>query len=160
MNNFYKLSAELPSGKSISMEEYKWKVIIIANTASKCGLTYQYEGLEELYKKYKDQGLVVLGFPCNQFANQEPGSDSEIKEQCLLNYGVTFPVFKKVDVNGEDTHEVFKYLKDNSFALFGKKIKWNFTKFVISKDGTSVKRFAPTTKPHKLEKHIISLLQD
>lgn len=159
MNDFYKLNAELPSGEVVSMEQYKGKVVLITNTASKCGLTYQYTGLEELYKKYKDQGLVILGFPCNQFANQEPGSDEEIKSACLLNYGVTFPVFKKVDVNGEFTHEVFNYLKNNSFTFFGKKIKWNFSKFLVNKDGTKIKRFAPVTKPEKLEKYILELLQ-
>ena len=159
MNDFYKLNAELPSGEVVSMEQYKGKVVLIANTASKCGLTYQYTGLEELYKKYKDQGLVVLGFPCNQFANQEPGSDEEIKSACLLNYGVTFPVFKKVDVNWENTHEVFEYVKNNSFTFLGKKIKWNFTKFLVNKDGEKIKRFAPITKPEKLEKQILELLQ-
>lgn len=159
MKNFYELQAELPSGEVVTMEQYKWKVVLIANTASKCGLTYQYEGLEELYKKYKDQGLVVLGFPCNQFANQEPGTDQEIKSACLLNYGVTFPVFKKVDVNGEHTHEVFDFLKKNSSSFFGKKIKWNFTKFLVNKDGTKIERFAPVTKPEKLEKQILELLQ-
>ncbi|MDD3145379.1 MAG: glutathione peroxidase [Candidatus Gracilibacteria bacterium] len=156
--NFYDLEAELPSGKKVKLEEYKGKVIIIANTASKCGLTYQYAGLEELYKKYSDKGLVVLGFPCNQFANQEPGTDDEIKQNCLINYGVTFPVFKKIDVNGENTHEIFKYLKENTFSLFGKKIKWNFTKFVVSKDGKIIKRFAPVTKPEKLENIIEKFL--
>ncbi|MDD3793814.1 MAG: glutathione peroxidase [Candidatus Gracilibacteria bacterium] len=159
MKNFYELEAELPSGKKVKLEEYKGKVIIIANTASKCGLTYQYAGLEELYKRYSDRGLVVLGFPCNQFANQEPGTDEEIKQNCLINYGVTFPVFKKIDVNGENTHEIFSYLKENTFSLFGSKIKWNFTKFIISKDGKTIKRFAPVTKPEKLEKLIVKFLE-
>jgi glutathione peroxidase len=158
MKNFYELEADLPSWKIVKLEEYKGKVIIIANTASKCGLTYQYEWLEALYKKYKDKGLVVLWFPCNQFANQEPGSDEEIKQNCLINYWVTFPVFKKVDVNWKNTHEIFDYLKKNIFNIFGSKIKWNFTKFVISKDWEKIKRFAPTTKPEKLEKEIIKLL--
>lgn len=160
MDNFYNLEAELPSGEKIKMEKYKWKTIIIANTASKCGLTYQYQGLENLYRKYKDQWLIVLGFPCNQFANQEPWSDTEIKQQCLLNYWVSFPVFKKIDVNWENTHEIFKFLKNNSFGLFWKKIKWNFTKFLISKNATQIKRFAPITKPEKLEKNIIKFLQN
>lgn len=158
MKNFYELEAELPSGNKIKLEEYKGKTIIIANTASKCGLTYQYEWLEELYKKYKDKWLVVLWFPCNQFANQEPWTDEEIKQNCLINYWVTFPVFKKIEVNWENTHEIFKYLKDNSFSLFGKKIKWNFTKFLISKDWKNIKRFAPITKPEKLEKEINKFL--
>ena len=159
MNDFYELEGTLPSGKTVKLDEYKGKVIIIANTASKCGLTYQYEGLEALYKKYKDQWLVVLWFPCNQFANQEPGSDEEIKQNCLINYGVTFPVFKKVDVNGKDTHEIFNYLKKSTFNIFWNKIKWNFTKFLVSKDWTTIKRFAPITKPEKLEKQIIKLLK-
>ena len=158
MNEFYKLKAELPSGEVLSMEQYKWKVILIANTASKCWLTYQYEWLEKLYKKYKDQWLVVLWFPCNQFANQEPWSDEEIKSQCLLNYWVTFPVFKKVDVNWVNTHEVFKYLKNNTFSFFWKNIKWNFTKFLVNSDATKIKRFAPVTKPEKLEAEILKLL--
>jgi glutathione peroxidase len=158
MKNFYELEAELPSWKIVKMEEFKWKTILIANTASKCGLTYQYEWLEELHKKYKDEWLVVLGFPCNQFWNQEPWSDKEIKETCLLNYGVTFPVFKKIEVNWEWTHEIFKHLKKNSFNIFWGKIKWNFTKFLISSNGEEIKRFAPMTKPEKLEKHINKFL--
>lgn len=158
MKNFYEIEAEMPSGEKIKLEQYKWKVIIIANTASKCWLTYQYKWLESLYKKYKDKWLVVLWFPCNQFANQEPWTDEEIKQNCLINYGVTFPVFKKIDVNGDNAHEVFKFLKDNTCSIFWKKIKWNFTKFLISKDAKIIKRFSPTTKPEKLEKHIEKLL--
>jgi len=150
MSEFYKYTAEMPSGKEVSMEDYKGKVVLVVNTASKCGLTYQYEGLEELYKKYSDEGLVILGFPCNQFANQEPGTDSEIASFCQLNYGVSFPIFKKVDVNGDTTHPLFKYLKSELKGLLGQKIKWNFTKFLIGKDGKPIKRFAPTTKPEKL----------
>ena len=159
MKNFYELTAELPSWKIVKMEEYKGKVVLIANTASKCWLTPQYKWLEALYEKYKDRGLVVLGFPCNQFANQEPWTDTEIKENCLLNYWVTFPIFKKVDVNRENTCEVFKYLKDKSSFLFGKKIKWNFTKFLVSSDLKIVKRFAPIVKPESLEAEIIKLLK-
>ena len=150
MSEFYKYTAEMPSGKEVSMEDYKGKVVLVVNTASKCGLTYQYEGLEELYKKYSNEGLVILGFPCNQFANQEPGTDSEIASFCQLNYGVSFPIFKKVDVNGDTTHPLFKYLKSELKGLLGQKIKWNFTKFLIGKDGKPIKRFAPTTKPEKL----------
>lgn len=160
MKNFYDLEAELPSGKKVKLEEYKGKVIIIANTASKCGLTYQYTWLEELYKKYSDKWLVVLWFPCNQFANQEPWTDEEIKQNCLINYWVTFPVFKKIDVNWENTHEIFKYLKENTFSLFWNKIKWNFTKFVVSKDWKTIKRYAPVTKPEKLEKLIVKFLEE
>lgn len=122
MSDFYSLKAELPSWKIVNFDEYRWKVVLIANTASKCGLTYQYEWLEELYKKYKDKWLVVLWFPCNQFANQEPWDDNSIKQNCLINYWVSFPVFKKINVNWEDAHEVFEYLKENSFTLFLKKM--------------------------------------
>jgi len=158
-NEFYNLSAKTLRWEEVSMKDYEGKVVIVVNTASKCGLTYQYAGLEKLYQKYKDQGLVVLGFPCNQFANQEPGDSKAIEQGCLINYGVTFPMFEKVDVNGENTHPIFKYLKNSVFALFGKKIKWNFTKFIVDKNGNPIKRFAPTTKPEKLEKMIEKLLK-
>ncbi len=158
-NEFYNLSAQTLRWEEVSMKDYESKVVIVVNTASKCGLTYQYAGLEKLYQKYKDQGLVILGFPCNQFANQEPGDSKAIEQGCLINYGVTFPMFEKTDVNGENTHEIFKYLKNNTFALFGKKIKWNFTKFIVDKNGNPIKRFAPTTKPEKLEKMIEKLLK-
>jgi glutathione peroxidase len=155
---FYELEAENLHGKTVPMEEYKGKTVIVVNTASKCGLTPQYEGLEELYQKYRDQGLVILGFPCNQFANQEPGTSEDIQEFCQVNYGVSFPMFAKIDVNGKDTHPVFKYLKSQLGGLLGSKIKWNFTKFVIDKNGKPVKRFAPTTKPEKMEATIQKLL--
>lgn len=158
-NGFYNLSAKSLTGNEVSMKEYEGKVVIVVNTASKCGLTYQYAGLEKLYQKYKDQGLVILGFPCNQFANQEPGDSKSIQQGCLINYGVTFPMFEKVDVNGENAHPIFTYLKNSVFALFGKKIKWNFTKFIIDKNGNPIKRFSPTTKPEKLEKMIEKLLK-
>lgn len=157
-NDFYNLSAISLRGEEISMSQYKGKVVLIINTASKCWLTYQYKGLEALYQKYKDQGLVVLGFPCNQFGNQEPGGKKEISEGCLINYGVSFPIFSKIEVNGKNTHPIFTYLKSHIFNLFGQKIKWNFTKFIIDKQWNVVKRIAPITKPEKLEKIIISLL--
>lgn len=157
--NFYDLSAMSLQGKEVNMGAYKGKVIIVVNTASKCGLTPQFEGLEKLYKDYKDKGLVILGFPCNQFANQEPGSEKDIAEGCLLNYGVTFPMFSKVDVNGENAHPIYKYLKDQlKGGIFGKKIKWNFAKFMIDKNGKPYKRFSPTTSPEKLRKDIEQLL--
>lgn len=149
--SFYDLEAKDISGKNVSMSDFKGKTVVVVNTASKCGLTPQFEGLEELYKKYNDKGLVILGFPCNQFASQEPGSESDIQEFCQMNYGVTFPMFSKIDVNGENTHEVFKYLKSELGSILGSKIKWNFTKFVIDKNGKPYKRFAPTTKPEKME---------
>lgn len=156
---FYDFEAENISGKTISMSKYKGKTVVIVNTASKCGLTPQYEGLEILFQKYEAQGLVVLGFPCNQFANQESGSSREIQEFCQMNYGVSFPMFAKVDVNGENAHPLFKYLKSNlGGGLFGSKIKWNFTKFVIDKNGKPVKRFSPVTKPKKMESTIKKLL--
>lgn len=131
---------------------------MVVNTASKCGFTPQYKGLEELYQKYKDQGLVILGFPCNQFGKQEPGKAQEIQEFCEINYGVTFPIFDKVDVNGSNTHPIFKYLKSNLGGFLGSSIKWNFTKFVIDKNGKPIKRFGPTTKPEDMESFVVSLL--
>ena len=158
--NFYDLTAKSLQGKEIKMDAYKGKVILVVNTASKCGLTPQYEGLENLYEKYKDKGLVILGFPCNQFGNQEPGTDKEISEGCLINYGVTFPVFSKIDVNGDNAHPVFKYLKERLPGLFGKKIRWNFAKFLIDRTGKPVKRFSPATVPEKLVKDIEKLLKE
>ncbi len=140
------------------MDAFKGKVVLVVNTASQCGLTPQYEGLEELYRKHKDEGLVILGFPCNQFGNQEPGGRKEIEEGCLINYGVSFPMFDKVDVNGDNAHPVFRYLKSNLGGLFGSRIKWNFTKFLVDADGNPVKRFAPITKPEKIEPYIEKLL--
>jgi glutathione peroxidase len=128
------------------------------NTASKCGLTPQYEGLEKLYDTYKNQGLVILGFPCNQFGNQEPGNAEEIEEFCQLNYGVSFPMFAKIEVNGKNTHPIFKYLKSELGGFLGSDIKWNFTKFVIDKTGKPVKRYAPITTPESMEDYIVELL--
>ncbi|WP_187264048.1 glutathione peroxidase [Pontibacter beigongshangensis] len=157
-NNFYQLEAKTLQGKQVAMDEFKGKVVMVVNTASQCGLTPQYEGLEALYKKYKDDGLVILGFPCNQFGNQEPGGKEEIEQGCLLNYGVSFPMFDKVDVNGENAHPVFQYLKSNLGGLFGSRIKWNFTKFLVDANGKPVKRFAPITKPEKIEPYVQQLL--
>jgi len=157
--NFYQFSAKSIGGKEIEMESYKGKTILVVNTASKCGFTPQYAGLEELYEKYKDQGLVVLGFPCNQFGNQEPGDEKSIAEGCLVNYGVSFPMFSKIDVNGKNAHPIFKYLKNELGGTLGKKIKWNFTKFLINAEGKPIKRFAPITKPEKLEPEIKKLLK-
>jgi glutathione peroxidase len=157
-NNFYKFSARSLRGNEISMDAYRGKVILVVNTASKCGFTPQYEGLEKLYEKYKDRGLVILGFPCNQFGNQEPGSEKEIAEGCLINYGVTFPMFSKIDVNGSDTHPVFKYLKSELPGFILKRIKWNFTKFLIDPNGIPVKRYAPSLKPENIARDIEKLL--
>lgn len=155
---FYEFKANSLQGKEISMDTYKGKVVMVVNTASKCGLTPQYEGLEKLNKLYKDKGLVILGFPCNQFAGQEPGSEKEIAEGCLINYGVTFPMFAKVDVNGENAHPLYKYLKKELRGFPGSEIKWNFSKFMIDNEGKPYKRYSPTTKPEKMVKDIEKLL--
>ncbi|MBK7713389.1 MAG: glutathione peroxidase [Bacteroidales bacterium] len=139
--------------------DYRGKVILVVNTASKCGFTPQYEGLEDLNRKYSDKGLVILGFPCNQFGNQEPGSEKEIAEGCLVNYGVSFQMFSKVDVNGSEAHPLFTFLKNKQSGLLGKKIKWNFTKFLIDQKGRPVKRFAPVVEPVKLVGDIEKLLK-
>ena len=156
--NFYDFKATSLQGKEKQMEEYKGKVVVVVNTASKCGLTPQYEGLEKLYKEYKDKGLVVLGFPCNQFGGQEPGGEKEISEGCLINYGVSFPMFSKIDVNGEHAHPIYKYLKNELKGFPGSEIKWNFGKFMLDRNGKPYKRFSPFTKPEKLRKDIEKLL--
>lgn len=162
MTNFYDFSATTLQGEIINMEQYRGKVVLVVNTASKCGLTPQFEELEQLHKTYQDQGLVILGFPCNQFANQDPGSAKEISEFCQLNYGVTFQMFAKVDVNGSDAHPLWQWLRSEKrgFSLLGNNIKWNFTKFLINRRGDVVDRFAPTTKPSKLVKDIENLLAE
>ena len=159
-NKFYTLEAENLKGNMVTMNSYIGKVVLVVNTASKCGLTPQYEGLEALYQKYREQGLVILGFPCNQFGSQEPGTAEDIQEFCQVNYGVSFPMFSKVDVNGKDTHPVFRYLKSELGGTFGSNLKWNFTKFLIDRNGNPVKRFAPTTQPKKIESEIVKLLGD
>ncbi len=156
--DFFQLEANLLNGERVSMERFRGKTLIVVNTASQCGLTPQYEGLEKLYRDYKDQGLVVLGFPCNQFGRQEKGNAKEIEQFCQVNYGVSFPMFEKIEVNGKKAHPVFKYLKGQLGSVFGSRIKWNFTKFVIDKNGRPVKRFAPNTTPANMEKFIKSIL--
>jgi len=158
MGKFYLFSAKSLNGKEISMESFRGKVILVVNTASKCGFTPQYEGLESLYTKYKDRGFVILGFPCNQFGNQEPGTEKDIAEGCLVNYGVTFQMFSKIEVNGKNAHPIYKYLKNSPFVITGKRIKWNFTKFLIDSNGVPVKRFSPGTVPEKLVNDIEKLL--
>lgn len=155
---FYNFTAKSLQGKDVSMEIYKEKTILIVNTASKCGLTPQFEGLEKLYQQYKDKNFVILGFPCNQFANQEPGDEKSISEGCVLNYGVTFPMFEKIDVNGENTHPIYQYLKQEKKGWFGSKIKWNFTKFLVDKNGKVIKRFSPTTTPEKIEAYLKTIV--
>lgn len=159
-SEFYNLSVRKPKGEPINMSQFEGKVVLIVNTATKCGLAPQFKGLEELHQKYKDQGLVMIGFPCNQFANQEPETNDTIVAACELNFGVTFQLTEKIHVNGENTHPIFKYLKDELGGTLGKKIKWNFTKFLITKEGKAFKRYAPTTKPAKIEKDIQKLLAE
>lgn len=158
MKTFYTFSATSLQGKEINMSAYQGKVVLVVNTASKCGLTPQFEGLEKLYEQYKDKGLVILGFPCNQFANQEPGSSKDISEGCLINYGVTFPMFSKIDVNGPTADPIYKYLKKALPGFPGNEIKWNFGKFLLDKEGNPIKRFSPIVKPEKLASHIEKLL--
>ena len=156
--SIYDYYAEDIDGKTIPMDEYKGKVMLIVNTASKCGFTPQYTGLEKLYEDFKDQDFVVLGFPSNQFKEQEPGSDDDIKSFCEINYGVTFPLFSKVDVNGDDAHDLFKYIRKETKGLLGDSVKWNFTKFLVDRNGQVIKRFAPQTSPEKLVDDIKKLL--
>ncbi len=157
--SIYDFEAKTISGEIITMNAFKNKVLLIVNVASKCGFTEQYAGLENLYQKYKDKGLVILGFPCNQFMNQEPLNEEEIKSFCSLTYGVTFPMFSKIDVNGENTHPLYKYLKEAKKGLLGSAaIKWNFTKFLVDKNGTVINRYAPATKPESLEVDILIYL--
>lgn len=157
--SIYDFEVKTISGEVISMNTFKNKVLLIVNVASKCGFTEQYAGLENLYQKYKDKGLVVLGFPCNQFMNQEPLNEEEIKSFCSLTYGVTFPMFAKIEVNGENAHPLYKYLKEAQKGLLGSEaIKWNFTKFLVDKNGTVINRYAPATKPESLEVDILIYL--
>lgn len=146
-SSFYDLEFTNNRGETVKLSDFAGKPVLVVNTASKCGLTPQYEGLQELHERFADRGLVVLGFPCDQFAHQEPGSDSDIEQFCSLNYGVTFPLSTKVDVNGSKTHPVFKFLKSKTGGLLGSAIKWNFTKFLVQPDGQTIKRYAPTVVP-------------
>lgn len=155
----YGFSAQTLTGQQVSLHDYVGKVILVVNTASKCGFTPQYKGLEQLYRDYKDQGLVILGFPCNQFGQQEPGGGAQISEFCELNYGVSFPMFDKVDVNGPQAHPLFNFLTHEKPGLLGtEKIKWNFTKFLINRQGEVVKRFAPLTTPAAIATDVKALL--
>jgi glutathione peroxidase len=153
--SFFSLSAKNIQGQDFSMKQLEGKVVLVVNVASGCGLTPQYEGLESLYRRYKDQGLVILGFPCNQFGAQEPGTEDQIVQFCSTNYQVSFPMMKKIDVNGDGTHPVYVYLKSEAPGLLGSEmIKWNFTKFLVGRDGKVLERFAPTTVPEDLVKPI------
>lgn len=155
---FYDFEAIDLDGNNVKMEDYKDKVVIVVNTASKCGLSPQFKDLEDLYLKYKDKGLEILGFPCNQFAGQEPGDSKDIQSFCELNYGVTFKMFSKIKVNGEDTHPLWKFLKEEQGGLLSSAIKWNFTKFLIDRNGNVVSRYAPKDNPKIMEDEIVTLL--
>ncbi|MBR1632333.1 MAG: glutathione peroxidase [Bacteroidales bacterium] len=158
MEKIYDFKALNNKGVEVDFSQYEGKVLLIVNTASKCGFTPQYDGLEALWQKYKDRGLVVIGFPCDQFAHQEPGSDEQIAEFCRINHGVTFPLMSKIDVNGANAHPIFKYLRSQTKGLFGDSVKWNFTKFLINRDGSKITRFAPVTKPEAIDSKIAELL--
>tara|TARA_Y100000741_G_scaffold85288_2_gene62816 strand:- start:5556 stop:6035 length:480 start_codon:yes stop_codon:yes gene_type:complete len=159
MKTIYDFSVKDADLQDVSLENYKEKILLIVNVASYCGLTYQYEGIESLYKKYKDKGFEVLAFPCNQFAFQEPGTNEEIKEFCDIKYGVTFKIFNKINVNGSKSHPVYQYLKDQSPGVAGTtQIKWNFTKFLINKNGEVIERFSPQAEADEIEAGIKKLL--
>jgi glutathione peroxidase len=159
MTSVYDFSAKSIDGEDESLARYKGKTMLIVNVASKCGFTPQYTGLEALYEKFKDKGVVVLGFPCDQFGHQEPGDEAEIKNFCSLNYDVKFPLFAKVEVNGANTHPLYQYLKSQAKGLLGSEsIKWNFTKFLVDKDGKVLTRYAPTDTPQSIEKDIAELV--
>ena len=154
----YDFKVRNAKGEEVPMTEYQGKVLLIVNTATGCGFTPQYEGLQKLYDKYKEKGFEILDFPCNQFGHQAPGTEEEIQEFCTLKYKTTFPLFAKIDVNGKDAEPLFQYLKKQKGGFLGDDIKWNFTKFLVSGDGEVVERYAPTTKPEKIEDEILKLL--
>jgi len=159
MSSIYDFEAQQINGKDIALSQFKGKVMLIVNTASQCGFTPQFGGLEELHKAYTGKGLVVLGFPCNQFGSQDPGADGEIAEFCHVNYGVSFPMMGKIDVNGSAAHPLYKWLSSEAPGLLGSKaIKWNFTKFLVGKDGQVIRRYAPTDKPGDLAKDVDAAL--
>lgn len=157
-SDIYSFSSRTPLGDSLPLDQFKNKVILIVNTATECGLTPQFDGLEDLHQKYKGKGLVVLGFPCNQFGSQEPLSNESMVDSCRINHGVTFQLTEKIDVNGNSADPIYKFLKSKLTGTLGSAIKWNFTKFLIGPDGKPFKRYAPTTKPEKLESDIENLL--
>ncbi|MFA9204239.1 MAG: glutathione peroxidase [Flavobacteriales bacterium] len=155
MTTIYDFAAEKLEGGEQALSDYQGKVLLIVNTASKCGFTPQFEGLEKVFQKYQAQGLVVLGFPCNQFAGQDPGNNSEIGEFCQRNYGVSFPMFAKIDVNGSEAHPIYKFLTKEAKGILGtESVKWNFTKFLVGRDGNVIDRFATATKPEDMAKDI------
>ncbi|MDX1445072.1 glutathione peroxidase [Lishizhenia sp.] len=156
--SFYDFEIGTPQGEKLKMANYKGKPMLLVNTATKCGLAPQFDGLEKLHQEYKDKGLVVLGFPCNQFLGQEPETNDTVEEACRINHGVTFQLTEKIDVNGENTHPIFQYLKNKKGGFLGSKIKWNFTKFLVDQNGKVLKRYAPTTKPESIEKDIQKII--
>jgi glutathione peroxidase len=158
MSSIYDFSCTTRAGDAHALEAHRGRVVLIVNTASRCGFTPQFAGLQELHERYHEQGLDVLGFPCNQFGNQDPGSNEEIAEFCQLNYGVSFPVFARIEVNGSGEDPLFTHLKSAAPGTLGKRIKWNFTKFLVSREGEVVKRYAPTTKPEAIAADIEALL--
>lgn len=159
MDNIFQFTVMDDKNSNYTLAQHKGKVILVVNVASKCGFTPQYTGLEELYKKFHDKGFIILGFPCNQFGGQEPGSNEEIQSFCSLTYGVSFPVLGKIDVNGDKTDPLFKYLKEKAPGILGSEmIKWNFTKFLVNKEGQVVKRYAPQTEPKDIEADILKLI--
>ena len=157
-DSVYGFTCKDGAGRDKSLEDYRGQVLLIVNTASKCGFTPQFAGLEELYEQYREQDFTILGFPCNQFGAQDPGSNEEIQEFCQLNYGVSFPMFGKIDVNGSGADPLFVHLKSEAGGMLGDRIKWNFTKFLVDRDGEVVKRYAPTTKPEAIAADIEALL--
>ncbi|WP_100371733.1 glutathione peroxidase [Bacillus sp. FJAT-45037] len=159
MATVHDFTVETPKGKKVSLTDFEGKVMVIVNTATKCGLAPQFDGLEKLHQQYKDKGLVVLGFPCNQFMNQEPVSNDQMTEACKVNFGVTFPLFAKIKVNGSDAHPLYKHLKDQQKGMLGQGIKWNFTKFLIDQKGNVIKRYSPNTSPEAMEEDIKRLLE-
>jgi glutathione peroxidase len=159
-HSLYSFEVKTPSNENMSLEKYKGQVVLIVNVASKCGFTPQYDGLEKLYEKYQAQGFTILGFPSNQFGAQEPGTNDEIQSFCKLNYGVTFPVMAKIDVNGGNAAPLYDWLKESAPGILGTEaIKWNFTKFLIGKDGNVIKRYAPNTEPKEIEADIEKALK-
>jgi glutathione peroxidase len=158
VTTLHDFSAASITGEETPLAAYDGKVVLVVNTASKCGFTPQYEGLEGLYERYADQGLVVLGFPCDQFAHQEPGDEEAIAQFCSLNYGVSFPMFAKIEVNGSDAHPLYRWLRSQQGGVLGDRIKWNFTKFLVGRDGQVIKRYAPATKPEKIAADIEAAL--
>ena len=158
MASIYDFSASTSKGQDKSLGDYKGKVLLIVNTASKCGFTPQFEGLEDLHEKYAAKGLAILGFPCNQFGHQDPGSDAEILEFCQLKYDVKFPMFARIEVNGGNVHPLYKYLKKEAPGMLLDAIKWNFTKFLVDRKGNVVDRFAPTVTPKEIEEKVVALL--